>query len=77
MGKSAIKMVLANSELVYPSKGDQPPYVRSKMSIQQSPQLLRYKACMQDSLRGKNFGSRTEARRAFTSAAKACSGRIR
>lgn len=72
--KSAIKIVLANTQVVYPSKGDQPPYVRSKMSIQSSPKLLRYKGCMHKALDKKKYASRAEARAAFRTAAKSCKG---
>ena len=74
MGKSAIELVLANRPLVAP-KGDQPPYVRGKRVIQTSAKLKRHQSCVASELKGKKFGSRAEARKAFTAASAKCKGK--
>jgi len=74
MGKSAFRLVLARSQLVLP-KGDQPPYVRSKLSIQTSPVLKRHQACVAKAFENKTFTDRADVRRALTEASKACKGR--
>lgn len=58
---------------VYP-KGGQPPYYRSKHSIQTSSKLKRFQACVGNELRGKSFGDRSAVRTAFKSAATKCKG---
>ena len=72
MGKSAFKAVLANQIPVVPSRGGQPPYTRSKMTIHTSAKLIRHKACVGDKLRGSKPGTRAAARSAFTDASKDC-----
>lgn len=73
MGKSALKLVLAQSQVVAPQKGDQPPYVRSRHSVQTSPKLKRHQRCVADALRGQEFpGGRAEVRKAFKAASEKC-----
>ncbi len=75
MGKSALRAVLAMQQPVFPSKGGQPPYVRSKIAIHTSAKLIRHKQCVGDALRGSKPGSRAAARTAFTKASKSCKGK--
>lgn len=72
MGKSALRAVLAMQQPVFPSKGGQPPYVRSKISIHTSAKLIAHKTCVGDALRGTTPGTRAKARDAFRKATKAC-----
>ncbi len=74
MGKSALKLVLAQSQVVAPSKGDQPPYVRSKHAVQISATLKQHQNCVRRALAGKKFDNRDAARAAFSKASGACAG---
>jgi len=58
---------------VYP-KGGQPPYYRSKHSIQTSAKLKRFQSCVGTKLQGKTFADRGAVRAAFKSAAQSCKG---
>lgn len=72
MGKSAIKLVLSQLQVVAPQKGDQGPYVRSRHSVQTSARLRRHQTCVGAELRGKSFSNRDAARRAFAAASAKC-----
>jgi hypothetical protein len=73
MGKSALRLVLAQCQVVAPQKGDQPPYVRSKHSIQTSSKLKRHQRCVAEALRKKKFpGGRAAVRKAFKAASEEC-----
>lgn len=72
--KSALPLVLSQMIPVYPKKG-QPPYYRSKHSIQTSSKLKAFQSCVGDELRGKKFADRKAVKAAFTSAANKCKGR--
>lgn len=74
MAKSAIKYVLAQEEVVVPSKGTplQPSYARSKRSIQTSARLKNFQSCVANKLAGQHFGDRMAVRNAFKSAAASC-----
>ncbi len=69
--KSAYKDVLAGQIPVNP-KGDQPPYFRSKKTMQTSAKLIRHQICVADALKGKKPGTRAAVREAFTKASKDC-----
>jgi len=80
--KSAIGMVASQMIPVNPGEGEkcskekcdasQPPYIRSKRTFAKSSELIRYRTCVADKLRGKEFGSREAVRAAFTEAAHEC-----
>ncbi len=71
MGKSALPLVLSQMEVVKPSKGGQPAYVRSKRSIQTSAKLASFHSCVASKMTGTS-GTRTDIRNKFGSAAKSC-----
>lgn len=73
MGKSALKLVLSQLEVVDPQKGGQPAYVRSKRSVQTSAKLKAFQQCIANDLEGKTFSNRKAVRDAFTKAAEGCS----
>ena len=76
MGNSALRLVLAQCQVVAPQKGDQPPYVRSKHSIQTSSKLNRHQRCVAAALRTKKFpGGRAEVRKPFKAASDECAYR--
>lgn len=75
MGKSALKLVLAQSQVVAPQKGDQPPYVRSKHALQTSAALKQHQNCVRKALDGKKFDNRDAARAAFSKASSNCAGK--
>ncbi len=75
MGKSALRAVLGMQQPVFPSKGGQPPYVRSKITIHTSAKLIAHKVCVGDALRGKKHPDRAAVRDAFRKATKACKGK--
>ena len=72
MGKSALRAVLGMQQPVFPSKGGQPPYVRSKITIHTSAKLIAHKGCVGDKLRGNKTGSRAAQRAAFKTATQDC-----
>lgn len=72
MGKSALKLVLSQLQVVDPQEGDQPAYVRSNRTIQTSPRLRWHQRCVGSELRDKTFDSRDDARKALTAAARTC-----
>lgn len=72
MGKSALKAVLSMQIPVFPSKGGQPPYTRSKTTIHTSAKLIAHKNCVGNALRDTKPGSRLAAQKAFRTATKAC-----
>jgi len=72
MGKSALKAVLAMQLPVFPSKGGQPPYTRSKTTIHTSAKLIAHKNCVGNALRGKKHADRAAAQAEFKKATKAC-----
>jgi len=71
--RSALALVLSQMIPVYP-KGGQPPYYRSKHSIQTSAKLKRFQACVGGEMQGKTFKDRAEVRNAFKGAASKCKG---
>ncbi len=72
MGKSALKAVLAMQLPVFPSKGGQPPYTRSKTTIHTSAKLIAHKNCVGNALRGKKFADRAAVQKAFSKVSKEC-----
>lgn len=72
MGKSALRAVLGMQQPVFPSKGGQPPYVRSKITIHTSAKLIAHKTCVGDKLRNSKPGTRAKARAAFKKATGDC-----
>lgn len=70
--KSAIGLVLSQMIPVDP-EGSQPTYIRSKRTVQTSPDLIAFQQCVGDELRGQSFDDRAAVRSAFTSAASGCS----
>ena len=71
--RSALPYVLGQMIPVYP-KGGQPPYYRSKRSIQTSARLKRYQSCVAEEMRNKTFPNRRAVREAFKAAAHKCRG---
>lgn len=71
--KSAMGLVLSQQIPVDPS-GSQPPYFRSKRSVQTSGRLRAFQTCISDALEGQTFGSRGAVREAFAQAAQDCRG---
>lgn len=71
--KSAMGLVLSQQIPVDPS-GSQPPYFRSKRSVQTSANLRGFQTCVADAMSGQTFGSRSAVREAFAQAAKDCRG---
>jgi len=63
---------------VVPQRGElrQPPYFRSKRTVQTSPRLKAFQSCVAAALSGKKPGSRAAVRSAFASAAKECSTKV-
>ncbi len=72
MGKSALRAVLAMQLPVFPSKGGQPPYTRSKTTIHTSAKLIAHKNCVGNALRGKKFEDREAVQTEFRKVTKAC-----
>lgn len=69
--KSAMGLVLSQMIPVDPD-GSQPMYYRSKRSVQTSSRLREFQTCIADAMEGQTFGSRSEVRDAFSSAAGSC-----
>ena len=65
MGTSALRLVLAQSQVVAPQKGDQPPYVRSKHAVQTSAALKQHQNCVRKALDGKRFDNATRLAQLF------------
>ena len=72
--RSAMNQVLGQQLPVYP-KGGQPPYYRSKHSIQTSGRLARFHACIASAMMGKKYTDRAAVQSAFKSAAHGCKGK--
>lgn len=73
MGKTAVRAIAGY--LVPVETGEGVTYVRSKHSIQSSPRLKQFHACVGSALRGQRGGGRAETRARFAQAAKSCAGR--
>lgn len=72
MGNSAMELVLSQQVPVDPD-GSQPPYYRSKRSVQTSSDLISFQQCMAGELKGQGFDNREDVKDAFSSAASSCS----
>lgn len=69
--KSAMGLVLSQQIPVDPS-GSQPPYFRSKRSVQTSGRLREFQTCVADEMEDQNFSNRAAVREAFAEAASNC-----
>ena len=76
MGKSSFELVASREQTVVPARGvpKQPAYVRGRHSVQTSPRLLAFQACVANKLAGSKPGNRMAVREALAAAAHACRG---
>ena len=72
VGAASINLVASRWRPVATKDGK--VYIRSKHSVQTSPRLRRFKACMRDKLKGTSPGTQAAAWSAFSNAAGSCSG---
>lgn len=71
MGNSAMDLVLSQQIPVDPD-GEQPPYYRSKRSIQTSSDLIEFQQCVAAEMDNKSFSDRQSVRDGLTEAANTC-----